>query len=183
VSQSISQRQRPISQTSKDIQQLPSPSTTPQPRGTPEARDTSDPQSTPSLDGHGRSPSPDLVEQQLFQELSASRTTPHSTPGGWNFDKDLDTIRVATPTPYIPNRQQNNAPLRRDSDLSQENIVTGRCRRQAHFIEAAPASSKYFAFAATMEQANEATTVVSQSRIKPDPTRIHRDDLPPPPRY
>jgi hypothetical protein len=97
---------------------------------------------------------------------------------------------VATPTRephihelYVPNRQQNNAPQRRDPELSQDNIVTGRRRRQAYFIEAPPALSKYFAFAATIAQANEATLVASQSRIKPDPTRIHRDDLPPPPRH
>jgi hypothetical protein len=75
----------------------------------------------------------------------------------------------------------HNAPQRQDPDLSQESIVTGRHHRQAHLIEAAPASSKYFAFATTIEQANEATLVASQSRIKPDPTHIHRNDLPPPP--
>jgi hypothetical protein len=101
---------------------------------------------------------------------------------GWNFDKNTDDLEL-TRELYIPNRQQNNAPQRRDPDLSQENIVTGRRRRQAHFIEAAPASSKYFAFAATIAQANEANLVASQSRIKLDSTRTHRNDLPPPPRH
>jgi hypothetical protein len=84
---------------------------------------------------------------------------------------------------YIPNQKQNNAPQRQDPDLSQENIVTGRCCCQTHFIKAAPASSKYFTFAATIEQANEATLVASQSRTNPNSTRTHRNDLPPPPCY
>jgi hypothetical protein len=192
VAQPITQRQgaiTPILQTPKDIQQLPSPSTTVNPRGTPDPRGTADTRGTLSLNGRDRSPSPDPVEQQIFQELSTSRSTPHTTPGGWNFDEypdqNSDTIRVATPTRelYIPNRQQNNAPQRRDPDLSQENIVTGRRRCQAHFIEAAPVLSKYFAFAATIAQANESASVATQRKIKPDPTRIHRNDLPPPPRH
>jgi hypothetical protein len=176
VSQPISQRQgpaAPIVHTSKGVQQLPSPS------NTPEARNTPEPQGTPSLDsldGRDRS-SLDPVERQIHQELSALRTTPHTTHGGWN-DYENDNAEI-----YIPDRQQNNAPQRRDPDLSQDNIITGRRRRQAHFIEAAPALSNYFAFAATIEQANEATLVASQSRIKPDPTRIHRDGLSPPPRH
>jgi hypothetical protein len=84
---------------------------------------------------------------------------------------------------YIPNRQQNNAPQRRDLDLSQENIVTSRRRRQAHFIKAAPVLSKHFAFAATISQANEAVSVTSQRKIKLDPTRIYQNNLPPPPRH
>jgi hypothetical protein len=164
VFQSMSQRQRPVSQTSKDIQQLPSLSTTPQACGTPDPRGTPDSHDTSSLDGYSRNPSPDLVEQQLFQELSASRTTPHTIPRGWNFNKNTDNLEP-TREPYIPNPLQNNALQRQDPELSQENIVTGRRRRQAHFIEAAPASSKYFAFAAIIEQANEATLVASQSRI------------------
>jgi hypothetical protein len=172
VSQPMSQRQRPVSQTSKGVQQLPSPSTTPQARNTP------DPQGTPSLDRRNRSPSPDLVERQILQVLSALRYTPHTTPGGWNFDKNTDDLG-STRESYISNRQQNNAPQHRDPDLSQENIVSSRRCCQAHFIEAAPVSSKYFAFAATIAQANEATLVASPSRIKPDPTRIHWNDLPP----
>jgi hypothetical protein len=73
VTQPISQQQgpaMPVDHTLKCVRQLPSPSTTP------------DPQGTPSLDGHNRSPSPDLVERQILQEFSASRTTPHTTPGG-----------------------------------------------------------------------------------------------------
>jgi hypothetical protein len=113
------------------------------------------------------------------------------TPGGWNSDEspdeDLATIRVATRelgthVLYVSDRRQNNAPQRRDPDFSQENIVTGRRRRQAHFIEASPLT-EYFAFAATITQTNEATSYASQSRIKRDPTRIYRDDLPPPPRH
>jgi hypothetical protein len=186
VAQPITQRQgaaTPILQR-KDIQQLPSPSTTADARGTSDARGTPDTRGTPSLSGHNRSHSPNPVEQQILQELSTSRTTPHTTHGGWNFDEDSDTIRVATPTRelYIPDRQRNNAPQRRDPDLSQENIVTGRRRCQAHFIEAAPVLSKHFAFASSITQANEAVSVASQPRIK-DPTRIHRNDLPPPPRH
>jgi hypothetical protein len=98
------------------------------------------------------------------------------TPGGWNDDENDAKI-------YIPDRQQNNAPQRRDPNLSQDNIVTGRRRRQAHFIEAAPDLSKYFAFSATIAQASEAISATSQLRIKRDPTRIHRDDLPPLPRH
>jgi hypothetical protein len=85
--------------------------------------------------------------------------------------------------PYVPDRRQNNALQRRDPGLSQENIITGRRRRQAHFIEAAPNLSKYFAFAAAIAQAHEATSTASQPKIKRDPTRIHRDVLPPPPRH
>jgi hypothetical protein len=50
--------------------------------------------------------------------------------------------------PYVPDRRQNNAPQRRDLDLSSENIITGKRRRQAHFIEIALDLSKYFAFTA-----------------------------------
>jgi hypothetical protein len=85
---------------------------------------------------------------------------------------------------YVPDQRQNNAPQRQDPSVSQDNIVTGiRRRRQAHFIEAAPDLSKYFAFAATIAQSNEATKNASQFRNQPDPTRIHRDNLPPPPRH
>jgi hypothetical protein len=56
------------------------------------------------------------------------------TPRGWNSDKDLDTIRVATRdldtnALYVLDRRQNNAPQRRDPDLLQDNIVTSRRRR------------------------------------------------------
>jgi hypothetical protein len=102
--------------------------------------------------------------------------SPHRTPKGWNdYNNDAET--------YIPDRRQNNALQRRDPNLSQGNIITSRRRRQAHFIEAAPDLSKYFAFVATIAQANEATSTALQVRINHDPTRIHRDDLPPPPRY
>jgi hypothetical protein len=84
--------------------------------------------------------------------------------------------------PYVPGRRQNNAPQRRDPDLSKDNIVTSKQRRQAHFIEASP-STKYFAFAATTQQSHEATFIASQPRIKREPTRVHHDDLPPPPRH
>ncbi|KAI0616210.1 hypothetical protein TUN199_11801, partial [Pyrenophora tritici-repentis] len=58
-------------------------------------------------------------------------SSPHRTPGGWNnYDDDAEI--------YIPDRHQNNAPQRRDPNLSQDNIITGRRRRQAHYIEAAP---------------------------------------------
>jgi hypothetical protein len=53
--------------------------------------------------------------------------------------------------PYVPDRRQNNAPQRRDPDLSKENIVTGKQRRQAHFIETVPNLSKYFAFTAIIQ--------------------------------
>ena len=101
------------------------------------------------------------MEHQLFQESYASRaSSQHTTPGGWNFDEtpayNTDTIRVAVPTRerdthqlYVPDRRQNNTPQRRDPDLSQDNIVTGRRRRQAHFIEASPLT-EYYAFAAMM---------------------------------
>jgi hypothetical protein len=85
--------------------------------------------------------------------------------------------------PYVPDRRQNNAPQRRDPDLSKENIVTGKRRRQAHFIKTAPDLSKYFAFTAIIQQSQEATSLASQLMIKRDPTRVHRDDLPPPPRH
>jgi hypothetical protein len=112
VAQPITQRQgaaTPILQR-KDIQQLPSPSTTADARGTSDARGTPDTCGTPSLSGHDQSHSPNPVEQQILQELSTSRTTPHTTHGGWNFDKDSDTIRVATPTRelYIPDRQRRS---------------------------------------------------------------------------
>jgi hypothetical protein len=145
----------------RPVRQLLSPSPTP----------------TPTFEGHDRSSSPDPVEQQLLQESSALMDPPHRTPGGWN-DYENDDAEI-----YIPDRQQNNAPQRRDPNLSQDNIVTGRRRRQAHFLEAAPALSKYFAFAATIAQAKEATSTASQLRTNHDPTRIHRDDLPPPPRH
>lgn len=133
------------------------------------------------------------MEQQLFQESSASRASQHATPGGWNFDEtpdeDADTIRVSVPTreldthqPYVPDRRQNNAPQRRNPNLAQDNIVTGTRRRQAHFIESST-STEYFAFAAMIQQSHEAIFLASQPGIKCDPTRIHRDDLPPPPRH
>ncbi|KAK1912880.1 hypothetical protein P3342_004816 [Pyrenophora teres f. teres] len=85
-------------------------------------------------------------------------SSPHRTPGGWNnYDDDAEI--------YIPDRHQNNAPHRRDPNLSQDNIITGRRRRQAHYIEAA----------LTFPTASQPT--------RSDPTRIHRDDLPPPPRH
>ena len=34
-----------------------------------------------------------------------------------------------------------------------------------------------------IRQASEATSLASELRINRDPTRVHRDDLPPPPRY
>jgi hypothetical protein len=100
------------------------------------------------------------------------------TPEGYGISPCLTNAEM-----YIPDRRQNNAPQRRDPNPSQDNIITGRRRRQAHFLEAAPDLSKYFAFAATLTQANEATSTALQSRIKRDRTRIHRDDLPPPPRH
>ena len=132
------------------------------------------PSPTPTFEGQDQSPSPDLVEQQLLQESSALLDSPHRTPGGWNDHDDAEI--------YIPDRQQNNAPQRRDLNLSQDNIITGRRRRQAHFIEAAPDLSKYFAFAATIAQASDALSSASQPR-QTDPSRIHRDDLPPLPRH
>lgn len=135
------------------------------------------PSPTPTIERRDRSPSPDLVEQQLLQESSALiDPSPHRTPGGWNnYENDAEI--------YIPDRRQNNAPQRRDPNLSQDNIITGRRRRQAHFLEAAPNLSKYFAFAATIAQASDAISAASQSSVKRDPTRIHRDNLPPPPRH
>jgi hypothetical protein len=104
------------------------------------------PSPTPTFEGQDRSPSPDLVGQQLLQESSALMDSPHRTPGGWNdYENDDNDAEI-----YIPDRRQNNAPQRRDPDLSQDNIITGRRRRQAHFLEAAPDISKYFAFAATI---------------------------------
>jgi hypothetical protein len=102
---------------------------------------------------------------------------PHRTPRRWNDYKN-DDAEI-----YILDRRQNNAPQRRDLSLSQDNIITGRRRRQAHFLKAAPDLSKYFAFAATIAQATEATSTASQLRINYNSTRIHRDDLPPPPRH
>jgi hypothetical protein len=182
VAQPIRQRQATVTSSpiQKQIQQLPSPTITA--RGTPDPRNTPDP-----------SDSLDPVEQQLFQESYASRTSQHTTSGGWNFEEtpneDGDTIRVDVPTRehdthqlYVPDRRQNNAPQRRDPDLSQDNVVTGRRRRQAHFIEASP-STEYYAFAAMMQQSHEATSLALQPRIKRDPTRIYRDELPPPPRH
>ncbi|KAI2478971.1 Pol protein [Pyrenophora tritici-repentis] len=94
------------------------------------------PSPTPAFEGQDRSPSPDPVEQQLLQESSALMdSSPHRTPGGWNnYDDDAEI--------YIPDRHQNNAPQRRDPNLSQDNIITSRRRRQAHYIEAAPDLSK-----------------------------------------
>ncbi|KAI1663797.1 Polyketide synthase [Pyrenophora tritici-repentis] len=97
------------------------------------------------------------------------------TPRGWNnYDDDAEI--------YIPDRHQNNAPQRRDPNLSQDNIITGRRRRQAHYIEAAPDLSKYFAFSATIAQANDAISATSQP-TRSNPTRIYRDNLPPPPHH
>jgi hypothetical protein len=173
VAQPMRQRKATVtpSPTQRQVQ-LPSPTITA--RGTPDPRNT--PDSPDSLDP---------VERQLFQESYASRDSQHTTPGGWNFDEtpdDANTIRAAVPQLYIPDRQQNNAPQRRDPDLSQDNIVTGRRRRQAHFIEASP-STKYFAFAAIIQQSHEATSLASELGIKRDPTRVYRDNLPPPPRH
>jgi hypothetical protein len=79
----------------------------------------------------------------------------------------------------ILSRQRNNAPQRRDPDLSQENIVNSRRRRQAYVIKAAPTLSKYFAFATIIQQSREATSLTTHCKIKPDPTRIYRNNLPP----
>jgi hypothetical protein len=150
----------------KQIQQLPSP--TPDPRGTPDPCGTSD--------SHD---SPDPAEQQLLEESSAA--SQHMTPGGWNSDKnpdeDLGTITSAL---YVLVRQQNNAPQQRDPDLSQDNIVTGKRRRQAHFIEASP-STKYFAFAAIIQQFSKVIALALELIVKHDPTRLYRDNLSPPP--
>ncbi|KAI1576475.1 hypothetical protein PtrEW13061_010658 [Pyrenophora tritici-repentis] len=134
------------------------------------------PSPTPAFEGQDRSPSPDPVEQQLLQESSALMdSSPHRTPGGWNnYDDDAEI--------YIPDRHQNNAPQRRDPNLLQDNIITSRRRRQAHYIEAAPDLSKYFAFSATIAQANDAISAASQP-TRSDPTRIHRDNLPSPPHH
>jgi hypothetical protein len=43
--------------------------------------------------------------------------------------------------------------------------------------------TEYYAFAALMQQSHEATSLASQPRIKHDPTRIYRNNLPPPPRH
>jgi hypothetical protein len=133
------------------------------------------PTATPTFDGQDRSISPDSVDQQLLQESSAL-LAPHRTPGGWN-DYENDDAEI-----YLPDRRHNNAPQRRDPNLSQDNIITGRRRRQAHFIEAIPDLSKYFAFAATIAQASDALSSAIEPR-RTDPTRVHRDDLPPPPRH
>jgi hypothetical protein len=124
--------------------------------------------------------SPGSVEQQLLQESSALLDSPHRTPGGWNNYENNNNNNAKI---YVPDRLQNNGPQRQDLNLLQDNIITDRRRRQAHIIEAVPDLFKNFAFVATTAQANEATLVASQSRIKPNPTRIHCDDLSPPPRY
>jgi hypothetical protein len=132
------------------------------------------PSPTPTFEGQDQSPSPNLVEQQLLQESSALMDSPHRTPGGWNDYENDNDAKI-----YIPDRQQNSAPQRRDLNLSQDNIVTGRRRRQAHFIEASP-STEHHAFVAIMQQSYKATSLASQPRIKRDPTRIQRYNLPPP---
>ncbi|KAG9376259.1 hypothetical protein A1F94_012806 [Pyrenophora tritici-repentis] len=134
-----------------------------------------------------------VVAQPITQRQATVTSSPFTeadTPTAFSYDHcSGDTIRVAVPTreldthqPYVPDRYQNNAPQRRDPDLSQDNIVTGKRRRQAHFIEASP-STKYYAFAAAIQQSYEATSLASGPRIKRDPTRVHHDDLPPPPRH
>ncbi|KAK1917089.1 hypothetical protein P3342_001671 [Pyrenophora teres f. teres] len=115
-----------------------------------------------------------LLEQQLLGVLCFDGLISTGHLGWNNYDDDAEI--------YIPDRHQNNAPQRRDPNLSQDNIITGRRRRQAHYIEAAPDLSKYFAFSATIAQANDAISAASQP-TRSDPTRIHRDDLPPPPRH
>jgi hypothetical protein len=82
------------------------------------------PSPTPTFERQDRSPSPNLVEQQLLQESSALMDSPHRTPGGWNdYENDNDAEM------YILDRRQNNAPQRRDPNLPQDNIITGRRRR------------------------------------------------------
>ncbi|KAI2478296.1 hypothetical protein Ptr902_10491 [Pyrenophora tritici-repentis] len=85
-----------------------------------------------------------IVVAQPVRQRQEAITTPvlpldyiseKETPRGWNnYDDDAEI--------YIPDRHQNNAPQRRDPNLSQDNIITGRRRRQAHYIEAAPDLSK-----------------------------------------
>jgi hypothetical protein len=101
VAQPIRQRQATVTSSSspleKQIQQLPSPTTTA--RSTPDRRGTSpDPCGTSDHQDHD---SPDPVEQQLFQESSAA--SQHITPGGWNSDENSnsDTIQVSAPTPAM----------------------------------------------------------------------------------
>jgi hypothetical protein len=54
---------------------------------------------------------------------------------------------------------------------------------QAYFTEAAPDLAKYYAFAIKIVQAIEATSTASQLKIKPDPTCIHWNNIPPPPHH
>ena len=57
------------------------------------------PSPTPTFEGQDRSPSPNLVKQQLLQESSALvDLSLHRTPRGWNDYEDADTIRVDVPT-------------------------------------------------------------------------------------
>ncbi|KAG9382267.1 hypothetical protein A1F94_007921 [Pyrenophora tritici-repentis] len=72
---------------------------------------------------------------ERLDKAKLEHLSPHRTPRGWNnYDDDAKI--------YIPDRHQNNAPQQRDLNLSQDNIITGRRRRQAHYIEAAPNLSK-----------------------------------------
>jgi hypothetical protein len=68
---------------------------------------------TPTFEGQDQSTSPDSVEQQLLQESSSLLDSLHRTPGGWDdYDNDNDTEI------FVPDRRQNNAPQRTDSNLS-----------------------------------------------------------------
>jgi hypothetical protein len=59
---------------------------------------SSSPLPSPAFEGQARSPSPDLVEQQLLQEFSALLSSPHRTPGGWNdYENDNDDAEIYLP--------------------------------------------------------------------------------------
>jgi hypothetical protein len=74
---------------------------------------------------------------------------------------------------YEPDRRQNNAPARRDPAISTSNIITGSRRRREG------AGDSHFAFMTAFVMAIEASEKLTADAPV---TRLHRDQLPPPPR-
>jgi hypothetical protein len=84
----------------------------------------------------------------------------------WSVRKLAQSIAAALPTHTINQSRTTTPPLQR------------------HLLDSTPpfAVSTY-AFTAIIQQASKAITLASELRINRDPTRTHRDNLPPLPRY
>src|SRR3954453_4006414 len=92
-------------------------------------------------------------------------------PRGWiPINEDAD---------YIPNRRQNNAPARRNPEIDPESVIQSRRTRGPRQTHAA----YYAAFAAAItELMCSKEEAVGSADSKASKMRLHRDELPPPPK-